>query len=173
MWPFSRPSDVWRHHAFETIRIDGGASAIRRDAFLKTGKFAEHFSPYGAEDAHFSYKLIQQGYHIRYEPAVKVVHAFSTAGRTSLQFSYHVRNSLWIPMEFFPWPFAFFSGFRKAVEFFLDACHNHLFKAYLRGIWLTLSDYRWSRRTPISGKKWQALRNLIKEDKTLAETDKA
>jgi hypothetical protein len=80
------------------MRVDGCAFAARREAFERAGGFAEHFSPYGAEDAHFAYKVLDAGYRILYYPRAVAVHAFSPAGRTGIQFIMHVRNMLLIPL---------------------------------------------------------------------------
>ena len=108
MWPFARESKTWRKREFETIRMDGCAFAVRNDVFKATGGFPEHFSPYGAEDQYFAQRCIGLGYKVAYYPLAVVTHAFSPHGRTPLQFARHVRNSLWIPLELFPFPYAIF-----------------------------------------------------------------
>ena len=168
MWPFARPAETWRYRDFETIRVDGCAFAVRRGIFDRSGGFAEHFSPYGAEDQHFAYKVIGLGYAVLYLPTVVVVHAFSMTGRTPVQFRMHVRNSLWVPLELFPMPHALLSAGKLALSLFGDAREQHRVSAFFSGACNALSPRVWSRREPISADRWKHLRSLVAEDKRAA-----
>jgi GT2 family glycosyltransferase len=168
MWPFSRPAATWRQRSFETIRVDGCAFAVRRDAFEEAGGFAEHFSPYGTEDQHFAFKLIGHGYRILYFPAVVVVHAFSPAGRHPTQFAMHVRNCIWMCMELFPMPRAAVSSLAYAARLGKDALENHLVAAYLRGVFTAIVGFKLRRRDPVGRGPWAHIRALMEEDKRLA-----
>jgi GT2 family glycosyltransferase len=167
MWPFSRPVDEWRHKEFEAARVDGCAFAVRRVAFDKAGAFAEHFSPYGAEDLHFAYKLIDCEVRILYFPFAVAVHAFSPAGRTGIQFTMHVRNMLLIPLELFPVPHAYASCLKIAASLGRDAWVQHQRKDYLKGVWEALVGFTFLERIPIPRTCWQHLREIVKEEKRL------
>jgi GT2 family glycosyltransferase len=165
MWPFTRPAATWRHRPFETIRVDGCSFATTRTAFAKAGGFAEHFSPYGAEDQHYALTLIGLGYRVLYLPSVVVVHAFSPRGRVGVQFIKHVRNSLWIPLELFPFPHAFLSAGKQAWSLLGDAREQRQVPEYFRGLAETLMGFHPARRKPIRRERWRHVRALIAEDK--------
>lgn len=162
MWPFRRPASEWRNKTFEATRVDGGAFAIRRAAFEKTGLFAEHFSPYGAEDAHFAYKLMSQGYRILYFPEVSVIHATSPTARSKDQFVHHTRNCLWIPMELFPFPYNFLSTLNMARHLFRDALEQRRIFCLLKGMLLAMFCFRWSHRQPVPRHEWKRIRRLMR-----------
>ena len=168
MWPFARPAETWRMRTFETIRVDGCAFAVRRELFEKSGGFAEHFSPYGAEDQHFAYKVIGLGFAVLYLPEVVVIHAFSMRGRTPTQFRMHVRNSLWVPMELFPMPHALLSAGKLGVSLLRDAMEQHRVSSFVAGAAEAMAPRHWRRRNPISTERWKYLRALVAEDKRLA-----
>ena len=172
MWPFSRPATEWRTREFETIRVDGGAFVVRRNVFEAVGGFAEHFSPYGAEDQHFAFRVISAGYRIVYFPTVNVIHAFSMRGRTSEQFAMHMRNMLLIPLELFPMPHGLASVAKLAVGFFHDAREQHQLAAYFRGLYRAVRSYR-AHRQGMSREGWQRFRALVQEDKALAKSGAA
>lgn len=168
MWPFSRPSSQWRNKEFETMRVDGCAFAVRREAFERAGGFAEHFSPYGAEDAHFAYKLLDAGYRILYYPKAVAIHAFSPAGRTGIQFIMHVRNMLLIPLELFPMPHAVLSFGKMATSLGCDAWRQHQVRDFLHGLRESVSAFDLMERIPISRRHWRRLRDMIRVDKALS-----
>jgi len=168
MWPFARPSGEWRHKEFESARVNGCAFAIQRAAFDRAGGFAEHFSPYGAEDLHFSYKLIDCGYRIHYFPAVAAVHAYSSTGRTGIQFTMHVRNMLLIPMELFPFPHALGSFIKTAASLAKEASEQHQQRDYAKGFWKALTEFSLNERIPMSRSRWLHIRDIVKEEKRLA-----
>lgn len=167
MWPFSRPAADWRHQRFETIRVDGCAFAMRQELFKAAKAFPEHFSPYGAEDQYFAYQVIGLGSQVLYLPDVVVVHAFAEHGRNPLQFARHVRNSLWIPMELFPFPQALLSVAKLKLSLFRDAMEQHQVRSFIRGVFEALFGFRWSRRQAIPRHRWHHLRSLVAEDKRL------
>lgn len=168
MWPFSRPSSTWRSQSFETIRVDGCAFAATRTVFEQYGRFPSHYSPYGAEDQHFAFYLVGQGLEVRYVPEVTVVHAFDPKGRNDLQFAMHVRNSLWIPMELFPFPETAVSTLRKAWWLWADAKEQNRRKQFLQGVYEAFSGFRPAHRKALSRSGWKRLRTLMQEDHMLA-----
>jgi GT2 family glycosyltransferase len=165
MWPFARPASEWRRRTFEAIRIDGGGCAMRREVFEKAGGFPEHFSPYGAEDAHFAYRAMAAGYRLLYFPEVVAVHAFSPKGRTPEQFTMHVRNLLSIPLELFPAPRHLISAARQALSLFREAAELGQVPAFLRGCRAAVAQARRAGRQPVSRETWARIRGLVREDK--------
>jgi len=169
MWPFSRPGRTWREREFETYRVDGCSFAVRRRVLEKVDAFAEHFSPYGAEDQHFALKVVGAGYRVLYFPEVRVIHAFEPSGRVAAQFTKHVRNSLWIPLELFPMPNALASVSAQGLRLFRDAAEQRQWGAYLRGALEAVFAFRPSRRTPIPRREWRRLRRLVRQEKQLGQ----
>jgi hypothetical protein len=168
MWPFSRPSETWRRRGFETYRVDGCAFATRREIFNAAGGFAEHFSPYGAEDAHYAFKVIGLGHSVLYVPEVVVVHAFSPAGRNATQFKMHVRNRLLIPLELFPMPHALASYLKSALSLARDAAEQRALGSFAAGAGRSLADFRMNNRHGMGRDGWRRFRNLVAEEKKLA-----
>jgi GT2 family glycosyltransferase len=169
MWPFRRPAAAWQTREFETIRLDGCAFAVRRSVFDRIGGFPEHFSPYGAEDQHFAINVIGIGCKVLYFPAVAIVHASVAHGRTNLQFRRHVRNSLWIPMEMFPFPHCAVSYARLAAGLFRESSEQRRVGEFVRGWAEATAGFRIGRRRPIDARAWRRNRALVAEDKSLAE----
>ena len=168
MWPFSRPADEWWSREFDTIRVDGCSFAVRRGVYEKVGGFAEHFSPYGAEDRHFAFKVVGAGHRVVFFPSVYVTHAFAGHGRTSQQFAMHVRNMLLIPLELFPMPHNLLSASKLAAGLLREALEQRQGPAYFQGVVRAATDLRASNRRVMGRDGWNTLRRLISEDKALA-----
>jgi GT2 family glycosyltransferase len=165
MWPFSRPSATWRARAFDTMRVDGCAFAVRRSLYDRIGGFPEHFSPYGAEDQHFALRVLGQGQRVHYLPGVRVIHAFTPRGRTALQFRMHVRNSLWIPLELFPFPFSLLSFGKLACSLLRDGLEQKQVPDFFAGACQAVFGFTWARRHSIGYEAWRSFRRLVAEDK--------
>lgn len=58
----------------------GCGYAIRREAHLGTGGYDERFF-YSTEEIDLSFRLLRDGWHLRYEPAIEVEHRPSSRGR--------------------------------------------------------------------------------------------
>ena len=165
MWPFARPSSVWRNRSFKTIRADGCSFAVRRKVYDMVGGFSEHLSPYGVEDLYFSFQLIGRGMEIRYFPSVVVVHNYSPRGRQGKQFRRHVRNHLWMILELFPLLYIAPSFVRQAIRLLRDAIEQRQVRDYIWGVVEALAGFKLNRRCPLPPDGWKCLRHLIAEDK--------
>ena len=165
MWPFARPADAWRARGFDTIRVDGCSFVTPRALFDRIGGFAEHFSPYGAEDQYYAFQVIGQGLRVAYDPSVRVIHAFTPRGRQGRQFAMHVRNMVWMPLELFPFPHHLLRAGAQARYLWQEAKEQGQQPAYRQGLREALSGFRRSRRHPMPPAAWRRLRTLIAEDK--------
>lgn len=173
MWPFARPSVRWREHRFDTIRVDGCSFATPRHVFEQVGGFAEHFSPYGAEDQYYAYQVVGAGYRVVYDPQIKVIHSFTPRARHGRQFAMHVRNMIWMPLELFPAAQAFARAALQSARLAIEAFEQHEIVSYVRGI-LTGWLGPWPlRRRPMNRASWKKLVALIEEDKRHAGSDAA
>ena len=65
---------------FETTYFIGVGHAIRKDVFAKTGLYPEDFF-YSMEEYDLSYRILDNGYKILYDPLVCVHHRVSDSGR--------------------------------------------------------------------------------------------
>lgn len=164
MWPFSRPSATWREQRFDTIRVDGCSFVTPRAVFEQIGGFAEHFSPYGAEDQYYAYQVLGTGRRVVYFPEIKVIHAFSPKGRQGKQFAMHVRNMLWTPLELFPFPQNLIRAATQSLHLWRDAREQNQHAFFLAGLRDGCSNW-FRRRTPLSRTSWQTIRHLVAEDK--------
>jgi GT2 family glycosyltransferase len=165
MWPFARPASFWRTRRFDTIRVDGCSFATRRDVFTHLGGFAEHFSPYGAEDQLYAFQVIGQGFRVVYFPDISVVHAFNPTGRHGRQFAMHVRNMLWIPLELFPAPAHLMRAAAMALHLGRDGRERKQLNYFMQGLREAIIGYPVSRRKPMSRAAWKKIKSLIREDK--------
>lgn len=70
----------------------GAGFAVRRSALNDVGPFDEALF-YAGEELDLSYRMVDAGWEIRYEPSASVIHHASPGGRPPGQyFFYHVRN---------------------------------------------------------------------------------
>jgi GT2 family glycosyltransferase len=168
LWPFSRPASVWRKQVFETIRLDGGACAIRAKAFRAAGGFAEHFAPYGAEDQHFALRLIGNHFKAMYFPIVSMIHAFSPRGRLGSQMSYHTRNMLWIPLENFPFPHNIARACKASMLLCRDAMAERSMAYFWKGVRMAVTGLHPSRFRPMPNDEWSRFLKLIRQEKMIA-----
>lgn len=83
----------------------GGACAIRRSAYVDVGGYWPELW-YGHEELDLSWRLIDAGYRIRYEPEAEVFHPRSDIGRHADGWRLTGRNRVWIARRNLPWPVA-------------------------------------------------------------------
>lgn len=67
---------------FLTYYFFGGAHIMKREIFEKTGLYPESFF-YGMEEYDLSYRIIDAGYTLAYNGAVRILHKESPAGRVT------------------------------------------------------------------------------------------
>jgi GT2 family glycosyltransferase len=168
MWPFARPASSWRTRRFDTIRVDGCSFATRRHVFTQIGGFAEHFSPYGAEDQYYAYQVIGAGLRVVYFPEIRVLHSFTPKGRQGRQFAMHVRNMIWMPMELFPFPHHLVRATAQAYYLWREASEVGQQASFREGLLDAYRGYSHKRRRPMPGSSWHTLRRLIADDKRAA-----
>ena len=168
LWPFARNKELWQTRSFEITRIDGCGFMIRKDLFQRAGGFPLHFG-YGAEEHFLARRCLSIGYNILYFPDVSVTHLHVPSGRTPDQFATMMRNHIWMPLELFRMPWALFSAMAMTISYARDAWSDHRMKDFLRGLWWTIRDFRWSRRQPMPAQAWKHFRSIIREDRRLRE----
>jgi GT2 family glycosyltransferase len=89
----------------------GAAHAIRRQVFERCGVYPVEFV-YGHEELDLSYRALEAGFRIRYEPSVRVAHhtrptVIEDRGRRSGELFLSVRNRVWFAYRNLPARYAF------------------------------------------------------------------
>jgi GT2 family glycosyltransferase len=159
------PRSYWDYSdsEFETCFIPEGASAFRRNDFLKMGGYYEPLW-IGCEGSDLALRMIDGGMKIVYRPEVRVRHAMSQETRSSgRNFYFYTRNYLWIA-------FKDYSGLRRwryltyhwgMMAFFsLRAGHPGKFFSGVRD---GLAGLRKLQGTLISQQGWQRLDEITSE----------
>jgi GT2 family glycosyltransferase len=101
-WIYPKAQRSMREQSFLTTRFPGGAHALRREALKKTGEYDEIMFFYW-EEVDLSYRFIIQGYHIRYDPGIAILHKISPEARVSWEkdrYYYTTRNAIYIKFKY-------------------------------------------------------------------------
>lgn len=102
-WVYPRSLMDCRDRSFLATRYIGAGHAIRRSALKTTSGYDEKLFYYW-EELDLSYQLIEQGYRIRYVPAISILHKVSPEARIGWRedrFYYLVRNALYLDYKYF------------------------------------------------------------------------
>ncbi len=100
----------------------GGACAIRRRVFDRVGPYDESLF-YAGEELDLSYRLLEAGFRILFDPAIAVIHHFAGGHGESATPYYYARNRPWVAVRHLPllccmthcvawWGWSLASGFR-------------------------------------------------------------
>lgn len=136
----------------------GGACAIRRAVFDRVGIYDESLF-YGGEELDLSYRLLEAGFRILYDPSMAMLH-YAVGGRSeSFALYFFARNRPWVALRHLPllccvthtvawWAWSLAKGFRQRAM-----------AAALRGMRDCVVGFPaiWRERRPISGQ----IRQLI------------
>jgi GT2 family glycosyltransferase len=140
----------------------GGAHAIRREVYERTGGYHEDFV-FGEEELDLSFHAIREGYEITYAPAIVIQHhpmpsVLRADGRPRSELFYHVRNRLFLAKQYLPAayivPYLSIWLGRYAVA----AARAGNMGDFLRGLYSGLSRLGRHRRTPLKGDALSYLR---------------
>lgn len=80
-----------------------GTFAIRREVFEAAGGWPGHFF-YGHEGIELIWRLWDQGYVARYEPAIVMNHPATSPTRHAVYYRLNARNRVWVARRNLPWP---------------------------------------------------------------------
>jgi GT2 family glycosyltransferase len=137
----------------------GGASVIRRGAYLQVGGYFDALH-YGHEELELGWRLIDAGWGIRYLPDVVVFHPRTDIGRHDTGWFMTGRNRVWVARRTLPWPIAvvhvlswLLVGLVRAPDW---ACR----RSYLSGWWSG-----WRSRWPDGGRRpitWRGVWRLTR-----------
>jgi GT2 family glycosyltransferase len=101
-WCHPRDYSQWSGIDFKTDHVSEGASAFRKDAFLRVGGY---FAPFfiGHEGPDLGLRLIGQGFEVWYCPDIEVAHRASADARPSRRvYYYNTRNNIWLAYRHYP-----------------------------------------------------------------------
>jgi GT2 family glycosyltransferase len=98
-WCHPRDWRRFEDEGFETDYVLEGASAFRREAFLRTGGYWPKLF-LGHEGWDLALRLVDAGHEIRYFPEVRVTHLASPDARPSSRIYYtFTRNAIWVAVR--------------------------------------------------------------------------
>lgn len=149
---------IWVGHAFV-----GAAHALKRDVFLRTGGFREHFF-YMGEEGDFCVRMLAEGYVVRMGTADAIHHLESPRRNLALADFCGRRNDVFfawhnVPAAFFPVHLAAttLNGLRSAVG---SQNPGRMVMGILDGYKSSLA--RWGERRPVSATIYRLHRRLKK-----------
>jgi GT2 family glycosyltransferase len=133
-----QPTPTWHlpktDVAGPSMAFVGCGFAIRRALFERIGWYPERFFLYQNE-VEIAIRVMQQGYHIYYEPRCRVVHRESSVGRAGWrQVYFPTRNTIWIIRRYFPFPGAAYLIVSRLCMGFIRAVQFGEFKWYYRAV---------------------------------------
>lgn len=159
------PRSYWEYAdtEFETSFIAEGASAFRRQDFLRLGGYWEPLS-IGCEGWDLALRLLDARLQILYRPEIRVRHSMARETRAAGRNYYsYARNYVWLAFKDYRgarrWKFL---AYHLAMMAFFALRERHLAK-FLRGVrdgWRGLARLP---RTPISEAGWRRLRAIQSE----------
>lgn len=131
----------------------GGAAAIRRQAYSAAGGYWPQIW-YGHEELDLSWRLIERGWHIHYEPKFVINHPRTEVSRHATGWWHSGRNRVWIAKRNLPVAVA-----AMHVLFWLAlgswrAPAGHCRHSFMKGWWAGWRDTNWgsATRQPIAWK---------------------
>jgi GT2 family glycosyltransferase len=101
-WSYPKPLKEKRGERFLATKFCGCGHAIRRSVFEQANGYDAELFFYW-EETDFSYRVINLGYQIIYEPSIRVLHKVSPEARVRWQdkrFYYLVRNSIYMRLKY-------------------------------------------------------------------------
>jgi GT2 family glycosyltransferase len=101
--PRLRASDPERSSPVTTFA--GGASAIRRSAYLEAGGQPDAFF-FGHEETDLSWRLMDLGYRLEYDAEAVMCHPAVPNARHATWYRTEARNRVWVARRNLPWPLA-------------------------------------------------------------------
>lgn len=105
--------------AFETTFFIGVGNAIRSEALDRAGTYPPSFE-YGFEELDLSFRLLDAGYRIRYDPTACVRHRNSSSGRRSdsVMAKHRLTNRIKTTVRNLPWRYVVVSTFLWTIHSF-------------------------------------------------------
>ncbi len=135
----------------------GGHHAIRREVIEHCGAYAKDLM-FGEEELDLSYRVIDAGYYIYYEPAIVVHHhpqasVVAAHGKGhSRELYHHVRNRLYLAYRYLPAKYIPSYLGIWLIRYFIDGIRDNTLGAFFAGLYDGILQLRKYQRNPISTK---------------------
>ncbi len=145
-----------------TYSFSGGVAALRTQALDEVGYYPDDFVRQG-EELDLSYRLLDRGWRILYDPQIVCRHKVSPWGRLPPHIAfYNTRNALWICWRNLPLPAAFAHSLWKVVYYPVTYAGQRLFWASARGVLASVPGLAESvaKRCPVRKGTWCLIRKL-------------
>lgn len=121
--------------SINTVYFSGGGNAIKKEVIEKIGGYPDGFL-YGSEELDFSIRALDNGYTIKFCPAIVVRHKKSPHSRIDIKkiYSKRIENRMRISTKYLPWRYVALSLFGWSL-FALYKCRldiRPIFRAWIR-----------------------------------------
>ncbi|MEO0344801.1 MAG: glycosyltransferase family 2 protein [Pseudomonadota bacterium] len=160
-WCHDYPLEHFADRQVVTDEISEGAVCFRRGAIEGLAMFPEEYF-ISHEGVAVAYQVMNAGFKVVYDPAVRVIHATAPEGRKSWRrYYFDTRNNFWLVVQYFPW----FRGTRRLLleggAMFVYSIRDGFFRYWIKGVLHGL------RQTPRAWRARQApsdnTKKLLKE----------
>ncbi len=132
----------------------GAGHAIARRVFDECGLYPVEFI-YGHEELDLSYRAVNEGFSILYDPSIAVVHApassqIAGAGKKRFESYYLTRNRIWLAHRNLPWRYAISYSLAWSGYYFFKSIRNRQMKNWFLAIKDGLFGIDRTKRHPLS-----------------------
>jgi len=135
----------------------GGASAVRRSAFLQVGGLPEQFF-YAHEETDLAWRLLGEGYRIEYDAQTVMYHPQVPPTRHADFYRLNARNRVWLARRNLPWPLAVLYLIDWIVLTLIRERSIKALKAWFKGFYEGLTQPAGERRPMSWRTAWRMLR---------------
>jgi len=144
---------------FFTYFFAGGAHAIRSQVLKEAGNLPEEFF-YGMEEYDLSYRILENGYCIKYDASIVMLHKESPLGRKPKTDKLRMMwvNKAKVAYRYLPMMYFCSTAIMWSFQFLKETGFN--LKGYFKGWQQVLAIPRKEKRTPLSKKTMQYLENV-------------
>lgn len=158
LWYYAYDPAVWSGRPFEASSVIGCGNLIRRDCFERLGGFWDGYFR-ELEEIELSWRLLDAGWKIRYEPEAVVKHSDRTHGE---HFSHLLASNLMMFWRLFPLPLALRQSAFMLSYFLVKAVRLGRLGELTRGIALAAAGARRvaRERFPLSAPTVRYLRRV-------------
>lgn len=144
---------------FETYYYAGGAHAIRREAFAKTGFYPPDFA-YGMEEYDLAYRILNAGYRIAYSDRVVILHKESPFGRKPREEKLKMMwvNKSKVAWRYLPRLYYYSTAFLWSLQYLREGGWN--WRGWLKGWKNVMEIPRNEKRQPVSKETLDYMRKV-------------
>ncbi len=101
-WCHHRKKEIYADSVFDTYEISEGAVAFRKEIIVEAGLYPEFFF-ISHEGPDLAIRIMDLGYRVIYNPAIRVKHSHCQDARVNWRrYYYDTRNVIWLAMRSFP-----------------------------------------------------------------------